>query len=323
MPRPISAPASDHRLAARVAWMYHEQGIKQTDIADELHISQSRVSRLLKRAVELGFVRTVVYPPPGVYTELELELEAAHGLAQCIVIDSWDAEEDLNRDLGFASAQYLESSLISGERIGISSWSATWLNAVRFLAPFRKQVAESVVQLVGGMGSAGVQAESRRLLDGLARATGATPIFLPTPGILATPAARASLMEDPAVMSVTRHWDDLTVALVGIGSVEPSPLLRASGNAVPETLGASMSEHGAVGDICLRYYDAEGKPLDAAFGIDDRIAGISEAQFRAIPRRVAAAGGVRKLDAIRGALRGGWINVLITDTATARALREG
>ncbi len=176
------------------------------------------------------------------------------------------------------------------------------------------------MQLVGGMGSAGVQAESRRLLDGLARATGATPIFLPTPGILATSDARASLMDDPAVRSVTRHWDDLTVALVGIGSVEPSPLLRASGNAVPESLGASMSKHGAVGDICLRYYDAEGKALYASFGIDDRVAGIAETQFRAIPRRVAAAGGVRKLDAIRGALRGGWINVLITDTATARAL---
>jgi len=34
------------------------------------------------------------------------------------------------------------------------------------------------------------------------------------------------------------------------------------------------------------------------------------------------AGGTDKHQAVRGALRGGWINVLITDTASARRLAE-
>ena len=42
--------------------------------------------------------------------------------------------------------------------------------------------------------------------------------------------------------------------------------------------------------------------------------------FRAIPRRVGLAGGERKHEAIRAALLGGWVNVLVTDMATARAL---
>ena len=48
------------RLITKVARMYHERGVRQTDIAGTLHISQARVSRLLKRAAELGIVRTVV-----------------------------------------------------------------------------------------------------------------------------------------------------------------------------------------------------------------------------------------------------------------------
>ena len=54
------------RLMTKVARMYHEQHIRQPEIAQRLHISQSRVSRLLKEAVNLGVVRTIVVTPPGV-----------------------------------------------------------------------------------------------------------------------------------------------------------------------------------------------------------------------------------------------------------------
>ena len=54
--------------------------------------------------------------------------------------------------------------------------------------------------------------------------------------------------------------------------------------------------------------------------LDGRVVGIDPQTFRTIPRRVGLAGGERKHEAIRAALLGGWINVLVTDTVTARAL---
>ncbi|MFD0516707.1 XRE family transcriptional regulator [Paractinoplanes durhamensis] len=51
------------RLLTKVARMYHERGMRQPQIAQQLHISQPRVSRLLKRAVDLGIVRTTVIAP--------------------------------------------------------------------------------------------------------------------------------------------------------------------------------------------------------------------------------------------------------------------
>ena len=128
-------------------------------------------------------------------------------------------------------------------------------------------------------------------------------------------------MNDPAIQRVTALWDHLTVALLGIGSLEPSPLLRESGNVVSDELAERLGALGAVGDVCSRFFDADGRALAA--GIDGRVAGITEEQLRRVPRRVAAAGGARKLPAIRGALRGGWVTTLITDTATARALLDG
>jgi DNA-binding transcriptional regulator LsrR (DeoR family) len=38
---------------------------------------------------------------------------------------------------------------------------------------------------------------------------------------------------------------------------------------------------------------------------------------------VAFAGGAHKHAAVRGALRGGWVNVLVTDRATAEYLAAG
>ena len=66
----------------KVAHMYHEQGIRQSDIADALHISQARVSRLLKRAAELGIVRTIVVVSQGVHTDLEQAWSSGSGCSR-------------------------------------------------------------------------------------------------------------------------------------------------------------------------------------------------------------------------------------------------
>jgi DNA-binding transcriptional regulator LsrR (DeoR family) len=143
---------------------------------------------------------------------------------------------------------------------------------------------------------------------------------MPAPGVLGSASARRVLVEDPAVAAVMDSWSGLTTALVGIGSLQPSPLLRESGNSVAERDQDELRAAGAVGDICLRYFDAEGAVVGSQF--DDRVVGIAPDQFQAIPRRVGVAGGERKHDAILGALRGGWLNVLVTDVDTAARLAE-
>ncbi|MFB4284355.1 hypothetical protein ACBJ59_54385 [Nonomuraea sp. MTCD27] len=50
--------------------MYHEQGIRQPEIAAALDLSLPRVSRLLKEAVTRGLVRTVVTLPALVFASV-------------------------------------------------------------------------------------------------------------------------------------------------------------------------------------------------------------------------------------------------------------
>lgn len=312
-------PSEDQlRLMAKIARMYHERGMRQSQIARELHVSQPRISRLLKRASEVGIVRTTVTLPSGVYTDLEDALEERYGLSEAVVVDAGGADDAVVPALGAAAAVYLETTLTGGDRVGISSWSATLLAAVEAMRPAKTRVVEEVVQIVGGVGNPRVQVQATRLLDRFAEATGASPVFMPAPAMLGAAHARKSLVEDPTVVSVLSKWQGLTMAVLGVGSLEPSPLLRQSGNAIAEADQEALRAAGAVGDVCVRFYDAVGRPVDCE--VHERIIAISPEQLHQIPRRVAVAGGQRKYTAIRGAVLGGWINVLITDVDVARRL---
>ena len=108
------------------------------------------------------------------------------------------------------------------------------------------------------------------------------------------------------------------MALVGIGALHPSRLLAQSGNIFSEEELRTLDELGAVGDLCLRFFDADGKPVASPF--DERVIGVTLDELRRVPRSVGIAGTATKLEAIRGALAGGWINVLITDRFTAERL---
>lgn len=312
--------ADQLRLLAKVARMYHERGIRQPQIAAALQLSQSRVSRLLTQAADLGIVRTTVTLPAGVYTDLEEELESFYHLRDSVVVDTDGGSGVVIPALGAAAASYLGESLVAGDKVGISSWSATLLATVEAMVPRNKATVDVVTQLVGGVGDPQVQVAANRLLDRFSMITGARPMFLSTPGVMGDATVRRALLEDPAVLDVRQAWTELTVALVGIGSVQPSPLLQRSGNAIDPAQQAELHALGAVGDVCLRFFDRTGQLIESPF--DQRIIGISPDTLKEVPRRIGVAGGANKVAAVRAAISGGWINTLITDLETARQLLE-
>ena len=112
------------RLMTKVAQMYHEQGIRQTDIASTLHISQAKVSRLLKRAAEAGIVRTIVAVSSGVHTELEHALEQRYRLLEAVVVDVEGSEAEILAGLGSAGAsgkrRYVRTSFATASRTALT-----------------------------------------------------------------------------------------------------------------------------------------------------------------------------------------------------------
>ncbi|GAB3601563.1 sugar-binding transcriptional regulator [Microbacterium tumbae] len=308
------------RLMTKVARMYHERGIRQAEIAAALNISQAKVSRLLKRAASAGIVRTTVTLAPGLHAAVEEQLEKSYGLAEAVVVDvdpDADAAETLAA-IGAGGAAYLEATLAGADRIGISSWSQTLLAVVERMHPFAARGASEVVQLLGGSGAPEVQGHSHRLLGDLARILRAEAVYVQSPGVVGNAQIRDSLIAESAMQDVGRRWRELTMTIMGIGGIEPSDVLASSGNAFTASDRAELLSDGAVGDICHRIYRLDGTPVQGE--VDGRIIAIPADELRRVPRRLGIAGGTHKIDAIRGALAGGWVNALITDLRTAQEL---
>lgn len=310
--------ANELHLMAKVAHMYYGQGIRQSEITERLNIHQSTVSRLLKRAVKAGIVRITIAVPPGVHADLEEALERKYGLVQAIVVDTGADEEQIIRGIGASAAFFIESTVKRDQTIGISSWSASLLSMVDAMRPSQCGQGSRVVQILGGVGNPGAQVHATQLTQRLATLIGGSPVLLPALGVVASPRARNVLLKEPYVEEAMSFFDSLDLALVGIGALEPSKLLSSSGNRFsPEEL-RELQRHGAVGDICLRFFNARGEPVRTP--LNERVIGIDLNQLRRVSRVVGVAGGSRKTRAILAALRGHWINVLITDRDTAQAL---
>ena len=311
------------RLMTKVARLYYEQGLRQSEIAEGLQLSQSTVSRLLKRAELEQIVRVTVSVPHGVYTDLEEALVAKFGLRDAVVADCIrdDDDESVARDLGRAAAYYLETTLNQGECIGISSWSGTILAMVDVMRQIPRPIDARVIQILGGAGEPQAKVHAAYLASRLAELVRGKVTFLPAPGLVDSADVRQVLLSETSISEVIKSFDEITLALVGIGTVEPSPLLASSGNIFSNEELATLRENGAVGDILYRFFDVEGNPVQTPLA--ERVTGMDHDQLRRVKRVVGIAGGARKFDAIRGALNGRLINTLITDRFTAERLVQG
>ena len=268
----------------KVARLYHEHGVRQPEIARRLHVSQARVSRLLKQAELDGHRPDHRRRPRG-------RADGARGAARgALRAARGDRRRGARRHRGRASRAtsasppraILEASLTGGDVVGISSLELDAARRRGCDAPAAAQGRRASARCSSSAASAIPRAEAHaaRLTQRFADLTGARPTFLLAPGIAASVDARDALATDRFVQEALDGLAEVTLALVGIGALEPSQpapeqrqhLLRA---ASCEALG----ERGAVGDICLRFFDAQGARVES--DVDRRVIGVTLEQLRA------------------------------------------
>jgi DNA-binding transcriptional regulator LsrR (DeoR family) len=315
MPRPRSAP--DLYLLSKVSTLYYLRDQTQQEIADRLRLSRPAVSRLLKEAQEQGIVQITISPPRGLHIDLESRLEERFGLGvvRVVPVEPGTAPNLLRRQIGAAGATYFARTVQSGDTVGLA-WGTTLSAMVQAMAPLPTEGVR-VVQTLGGIGPPAAEAYAAELVRRLAQLIGAAPVLFPVPGIVATNEVRAALLEDAHVQAALQYFDRLDTIYVGIGAVRSNTTLADGGAIPPGTVDALLGA-GAVGDVALRFFDAAGQPVRSA--LDERILGITLQQLERVPRVVAIAGGLEKVEAIHAALRTGIVDVLITDQIAAEEL---
>jgi DNA-binding transcriptional regulator LsrR (DeoR family) len=262
----------DVRLVTQIARLYYEGRLTQAEIADKLHVSQVSVSRFLKRAEDYSIVRTTVISPAGASLDLEELVERKFGLRQVLVAEAHrDSEEAVLNAIGTMAAHYLETTVRSGEIIGIPPWSPYLLSMVQQMRPLWKIENCKVVQLLGGVGNPSAEEHANHLTNRLATLVQGEAYFLPAPAIADSASSVRAFAKDSYVQKTINLLDQIRLALLEIGLVEQTGL-SLNGGLLTEDL-TPIRVKKAVGDICFRFYDASGIKIHESR--TDRIVGLT------------------------------------------------
>ena len=316
-PRPGGRPSAEMRQAilAEVATLYWIDKLNQEQIAHQIGRSVPTVSRLLAEAEAVGIVEVRIRYPVAIEPGLQAELTDRFGLRVARVLASSATDPArLLAQLGELAARYLTTILGDGMTVSVG-WGTTLYEVVQALRPKHYRDVR-VAQALGSLGSKLPAIDNHLIARLLADRVGGTPHFLPAPMIVESQLVREALLQDPQVretLDIGRHSD---ISLTGIGVAEPDLAGMFRAGYIDEATLDGIRAAGAVGDIMVGFFSADGRLLDLP--VTRRVIGLSLDDLAAIPMTIAVAGSTRKAAAILGALRAGLLHVLITDEATAR-----
>ena len=310
----------------RVARLYYVYGLNQEDIAKKLGISRSSVSRILQEARNRGLVQVKIETQIKTDFHLAERLKSLYGLTDAVVVYTQDHNNSLEGeidydykikvDLAEAAAKYFETVVTPNLTIGVS-WGTTLYEFAK-RARFHERLSNlTFVQLLGGFGLIAPDIQATEIVRLLSENAGGKSVYLPAPGLAASLHARNLLLKDPIIGGVLDLARRSEIAVISIGEISESSTLVRTGQIKTDEL-KKLKEGGAVGDICLQFFNSEGKPC--CYEISSRAIGLTLEEIKTIPTVIAISGGRKKTAALRGALKGGLVHVLITDDMTAQSL---
>lgn len=305
-----------HGVVVRAAWLYYKDGLTQAEIGDRLFVSRATVGRLLDTARAEGIVRFEISADHLSAFQLSEDLRARYGLADAVVVpriegNARDGRDGrINRRVADAAAEYLKRFLRPGAVIGIG-WGDTVVRVLFALS--RDSLDEVTIVAVAG----GIDSYTREVTARNTNGVNEHLRIIPAPLVASSPRIAAALRQDASVTSVMRLAESAVATLTGIGTSRPGASAIRSG-LVTEDQVRSFREMGAVGDMLGEWFDSRGVVIRKA--TSDRKIGLGIDRLRQMPNVIGVAGGIEKVEAIAGAIHGGYLRVLITDEDVAEAL---
>lgn len=291
-------------LLTKVAWYYYIEGYTQQEIGEYLSIPRLRVNRLLDKARKAGIIQFSVREGDSKRMIVERELITQFGLKDAFVVPSPLNEQDINESVAQAAAMYIHERLEKTGYInmGYGDTSSRILNHLANICEF----PVNVVSLTGGV--------NYYLPNTRSSIFNAKLYLTPAPLLMASEDIVKAMEQEPSVKQI-RHMATLAqMSIVGIGGVDSNATLLTNG-----TLNHSdvllLSMQGAVGDMLCHFIDKDGNVIQSS--LERRLMSTPLEQLKEMNNSIGVAGGSTKSEAILAALKGNYLDVLITDEATA------
>ena len=296
-----------YTLATKAAWYYYMENYTQHQIAEAMGLSRAKVIRLLEDAKTDGIIQFNFRKDDSTRVSLEKNLIAAYGLNDAFVVPTPLNEATLTHTISRAAALYVSDHLRPGGYLNIG-YGDTVSSMLGYLAKEHEDPI-NVVSMTGGVSY---------YLPSVSSTAYAMHLFLiPSPLIVSSSEVRDALLGEKSIQEIYAMTEHADMSVVGIGAaVEGATVLR--NGIIRESELAILKMQGSVGDVLNHFYDSEGNPITTE--IENRTISTDIEKLRTMKNIVGVAGGPEKVAAIKAVLRGGYLNVLVTDSKTAEEL---
>lgn len=292
-------------------------GSARGEIAKQLNISRSYVSKLLTMAKEENIVTVTIKDPLQVESRFEQEIRSYFQLRRVIITPSKVGENSL-ASLCDTAAKYLDMIIKSGDSI-VTCWGRTMY--VLSQRVFNRSDLEGlrVICAAGMPTNFNQNTYCIESTVNMAEALGGVPYFLPAPVMIRDEAAREAFLREQSIKEVMEYAEEANIAVFTLGDMNRSSFWTNAG-AVTEEEMQELYEKGATGDAFLHILNRSGAICDEE--LDRQIISIPFKKLKQKEYRIGVAAGREKIDAVYSALKGGVVNVLIIDEDIAKAVLE-
>lgn len=297
---------------AELSTMYYELNMTQAEIADRLSTTRFKVSKLLQEARNKNVVQITINQPIERVYDIENQLKDRFNLKEAIVLDNkvLPYEETLYT-LGKLGAEYLDNIITENSIIGVL-WGTTMFNLVKNLKP-RKKLPITAVQILGAAAKDNPIVDAPELIRQIASAYGGKYKYLYAPLYIDNDYARKALIQEPFINDTLFLANKADIVITGIGTIDALTSSTLWSNYLAKR--NELSKQKATGCVFAHVFDIDGKEVNV--DINQKVIGVDLDTLRQVEYKVGIAAGKFKAEAILGALRGKYINVLITDDRTA------
>lgn len=301
-----------------VLMLHFVDGMKQSDIAQMMNLSASKVNRLIAQGRRLGMVRIAIESPFQRLVELEKRLTAVDGLASSIVTPTvaGSAETTLQQ-VGRAAANQLLESLRDGDVIAITGGKAVSA-VVENLQPERS-FDVTVVPLTGGV-QGKFYTDVNHIASRLAERLGGRAMLVHAPLFAESREQRDMLMEMASIRDVFDLARRAAIALVGVGSIVTAGSSYYDLHPLPDLDREELVRSGVRGEFLAHLIREDGTVADHP--LNSRLVALGPSEIAPCPRTIGVAAGGEKVLPIRAALNGGFLDTLVVDEETAAKVLE-
>ena len=291
---------------------YYIVGLKQSEIAKKNNLSKSKVSRLINEAKEKGYIEIKFRFPHQGDEDLSNELKRVLGLKHVFVSKYEYNEELMFQNAAEGLSDYLNRILKEDQIVGVS-WGKTMHSISKRLLPITERGLK-VVQLHGGISNTLTDTRSLDIVRNFGKVLKSDWYTLPVPSIVDNSFIAKTLREDSTIKAIFKMIHELEVAIFSVGTINDHELGVTAGYFTPGEFN-QLRLDGYVGDICSRYYKADGE--HGSGEIYNRIMGVTLEELVDKKEKICLAFDQRKARSIVSAIKGNYINTLFTDQATA------